>query len=76
MIVMGGKVGKTQSTASFTKSVLGIDMKLIYSPWLEDKLGQAAPQEWMTIPSMNQERACFAHLVIENLIYVYGGISG
>jgi hypothetical protein len=39
MVVLGGKVGKTQATASFTKSVLGLDMKLIFSPWLEDKLG-------------------------------------
>jgi N-acetylneuraminic acid mutarotase len=25
---------------------------------------------------MNQARACFASLVVDNLIYVYGGISG
>ena len=37
MLVLGGKVGKTQSTASFTKSVLGIDMKLVLQPWLKEK---------------------------------------
>lgn len=76
IIVMGGKVGRTQATASFTKSVLGIDLKLILSPWLQEKLGQEAPKEWMTLANMNQPRSNFAHCVVNNLIYIYGGISG
>ena len=31
---------------------------------------------WTTVASMASPRANFAHLVVGNLVYVYGGISG
>jgi hypothetical protein len=33
LLVMGGKVGKTQRTCAFTKSVLSYEMIFVFEPW-------------------------------------------
>lgn len=75
LLVIGGKMGKHVASASFTNSVMALDMKYVISPWLAEKKGEAMP-EWKSVAGMTSARAQFAHMVIGNLVYVYGGISG
>ena len=73
---MGGKIGKYLSTCVFTKSVLSYEMIYVFEPWLRDDLDPENKlyNNWNTCQSMSVERACFSHLVIDNKVYVFGGI--
>merc|ERR1719265_989795 len=75
LLAIGGKVGTHQSSCSYTTSVIGLDMKYVLSPWLADKVGDTNKVEWQMLAPMSTARANFAHLVLDNLVYVFGGIS-
>ena len=74
MLVIGGKFGQHQASAIYTNSVLALDMKYVLSPWLAEKQGAQMPN-WTSCAYMASARANFAHTVIGNLVYVYGGIA-
>lgn len=70
LLVFGGKEGAHISNeAKFTNSTLGIDLKSAFATG-------SGSTGWQTLASMNSARANFAHVVLDNLVYVFGGISG
>ena len=76
MLVIGGKVGMSASSCSPTTSVISLDLKFVLSPWLAEKLGQYDKVEWEGCANMQTARANFSHLVVDNLVFVFGGVSG
>ena len=76
LLVIGGKVGSHQASCSCTTSVIGIDLKFVLSPWLADKMGESGQVSWQMLSPMIKARANFAHCVVDNLVFVFGGISG
>ena len=65
------------SSCAFTNSVLGFNMKFILQPELRIKYDPEGKQDksWISLQSMKCERANFALTAIDNLVYVFGGIS-
>lgn len=53
-------------------------MIFVFEPWLRVDLDPENKlyNNWNTCQSMSVERACFSHLVIDNKVYVFGGIQG
>jgi len=77
LLVIGGKIGKQLSTCGYTSGVIAFDMTLVFQPWLESKMDATAQaMSWQTRASMQCKRANFCHMVLDNLVYVFGGISG
>ena len=73
---MGGKIGINLGTCVFTKSVLSYEMLLIFEPWIKLRPDQDKKEfsSWKSCESMSVERACFSHIVIDNKVYVFGGL--
>lgn len=70
LLVFGGREGKLISDAcNFSNSTLGVDLKAAYSTGS----GSAG---WKSLAPMNTARANFAHVVLDNCVYAFGGISG
>lgn len=76
LLVMGGKIGKHLSTCAYTDSVLAFDMMFVFQPWLEQKVEGGSRTTWQTCKQMKSRRANFCHIVLDNLVYVFGGFSG
>lgn len=78
LLVMGGKVGVQLGTCAYTDSVLAYDMLFVFQPWLETKMegAKSKPQTWQTCKQMHSRRANFCHILIDNYVYVFGGIAG
>lgn len=72
LLVIGGKTGNHLNEAAFSNSVIGFDLKTIYEPWLQDKSGE----KWVQLNNMQSARANFAFTVVDNLVYVFGGVGG
>lgn len=72
LLVIGGKTGNYLNDATYSSSVIGFDLKTVYEPWLQDKSGE----KWAQLSSMQSARANFAFAVVDNLVYVFGGVSG
>jgi N-acetylneuraminic acid mutarotase len=51
---------------------MGFEMKYVFEPWL----ATAGVPGWKPLESMSTPRANFASIVIDNMVYVYGGIMG
>ena len=77
MLAVGGKVGTDQVTCGYTDSVISYDMKYVFDPYLKKKDDPENKFEttWETNKNMNNARANFALIVLDNLIYVFGGIK-
>jgi hypothetical protein len=69
-MVLGGKTGNTTSDCKFSKSVIFYEMNDFFTGDISKSV------QWKTSESMNCERANFAAIVLDNLVYVYGGIQG
>ena len=77
MLVIGGKVGTSASSCSPVNSVIGLDLIFVLSPWLAEKYGRLDEKpEWQACANMQTARANFSHLVVDNLVFVFGGVSG
>jgi hypothetical protein len=57
---------------------MSFEMIFVFEPWLRVKLDPENKlyKTWNTCASMATERASFSHLVLDNMVYVFGGISG
>ena len=77
-MVIGGKIGKNLSTCVFTKSVLSFEMIFVFEPWERLRIDPESKlyNSWTSCAPMSVERACFSQIVIDNKVYVFGGISG
>jgi len=75
---MGGKEGNLTSNCVYSDTVIGFDMKCIFEPWLKtaDQDGPEGSFNWKSKASMNSPRANFASMVLDNFVYVFGGIQG
>ena len=75
---MGGKVGKQVSMCAYTDSVIALDLLFAFQPHLINKIKGAKEMkfEWENCKNMNCRRANFCHLVLDNKVYVFGGIGG
>ena len=51
-------------------------MTFVFEPWIREMIKPKPKIEWKTCAPMFTERACFSHLVLDNQVYVFGGISG
>lgn len=51
-------------------------MQFVFQPWLEQKIEGGKEQTWVTCKQMNSRRANFCHMLLDNYVYVFGGISG
>ena len=70
MLVFGGKEGAHISEdCKFSASTIGIDLKSAYATG-------SGSTGWKTLAPMNTARANFAHIVLDNIVYAFGGISG
>lgn len=78
LLIIGGKIGKAVSTCAYTDSVLYLDIVFALQPYLITKIKDAKNMkfDWKTCKSMNNRRANFCHLVLDNMVYIFGGISG
>ena len=69
MLVFGGRLGTDLDHCNFTNTVLGLDLA-------EVSKGDAPTGSWQGLAPMKCARASFAHLVLDNKVYVFGGIGG
>ena len=69
MLVIGGKTGTVPMESEYTNSVYGFSMK-------ETLEGKPTTEEWKPLTGMKENRANFMAVVIDNKVYVYGGIQG
>ena len=69
LLVVGGKTGTHPGKCEFTNSVIGFNMKEIYE-------GKPSTSGWTTLESMKVARSGFALTVVDNMVYVFGGIQG
>ena len=77
LLVIGGKEGTHQSDCQYSASVLGFDLKLVFEPWLKASSADAADAHcWRSLAPMKSARANFACIVVDNLVYAFGGIQG
>jgi len=70
LLVIGGKEGGNVTSCNFSNSVIGFDMKAVFEPWTKT----ADNFSWKSKAKMASPRANFAHLVLDNFVYVFGGI--
>jgi hypothetical protein len=68
LLVVGGKVGATPIQSKFTNSVIGFNMKEVFA-------GKPATKTWASLESMHSARANFSLTVVNNQVFVYGGIQ-
>ena len=65
------------SNCIYTSSVISFDLKQVFEPWTKTAAdGPDSPFNWKYKAKMSKPRANFAHLVLDNLVYVFGGICG
>lgn len=78
LLIIGGKTGMQPSNCSFTNSVMGFNMKFVLQPELRIKFDpdNKLNKSWVSLESMKSSRANFALTTIDNMVYVFGGISG
>jgi|TARA_B110001450_G_C17623907_1_gene482352 hypothetical protein len=76
MLAIGGKVGVDQITSGYTDSVISYDMKYVFDPYLKkkDDPDNKIDVIWETNKNMSNARANFALIVLDNKVYVFGGI--
>jgi hypothetical protein len=68
LLVLGGKTGPTPAASSYSSSVIGLSLA-------EFIKGEAITNTWQNLESMICPRANFGCQVINNKVYVFGGIS-
>ena len=66
-MVIGGKVGTNFGSCNFSDTVIGYNMQSIFEPWTK----VVENSGWSTKAKMNSPRANFAHLVLDNFVYVF-----
>jgi N-acetylneuraminic acid mutarotase len=69
MLVIGGKTGPSALENMFTSTVFGFDIDQVLN-------SQPAIQGWQSLAHMTCARALFACTVVDNNVYVFGGIQG
>ena len=76
-MVIGGKIGKMESTSAFTRSVIGFDLFFELDPRLREKQEdyKDSNKKWIDYEDLICARANFGLIVLDNLVYVFGGIS-
>ena len=52
--------------------MIGFDLKTIYEPWCKN---ESTVEKWLPLQSMKDSRANFAYTVVDNNVYVFGGIG-
>lgn len=68
LLVFGGRVGTNLDDCDYSSSVIGLDLKEVVK-------GDAPASKWTDLKPMSTARTSFAHTVIDNKVYVFGGIS-
>lgn len=77
LLVVGGKVGNDQTSSGYTNSVISYDMKWVLNPSLKEQMdpeNNLPMPKWEAQNNMKCQRANFALIVLNNLVYVFGGI--
>ena len=74
LFVFGGKIGDFKSDCKFSNTVFSLDLTIFLLPELDKKI--KTEKKWIEQSSMTTARASFSHIVIEDIIYVFGGMSG
>jgi len=69
MLIMGGKVGEIPSKCEYSNSVLSFNMTSVLN-------GSPSASGWKPMAPMLCKRSNFAVTVVDNMVYVYGGIMG
>lgn len=69
LLVVGGKTGPIPMESKYTNSVLGFNLKHVLE-------GKEAGHKWESLAPMKEARANFMLTVVDNKVYVYGGIKG
>ena len=70
LLVFGGKEGNLLTDdCKYSNSTIGVDLKSAYATG-------SGSTGWKQLAPMKSARANFAHLVLDNCVYAFGGISG
>jgi hypothetical protein len=72
--VIGGKTGD-----KWTNTVESLELTFVFQPHLEKNVASNLVEDsqyWKSCPAMSQARSNFSATTIENMVYVFGGISG